>query len=102
MVELSGVGDRCVSLLPAEALREWQAQADSTLEVCGLDLSQADLSGADLAMGLLVQTVLRGARLVGVDLYRARLDDAVLDLADLTGAEAVKAVLDGASCAGRT
>ena len=84
----------------AAALQEWVEQADTLLDVSGLNVSQADLSGADLAMGLLTQANLRGAKLVGTELYRAHLEGAQLDGADLTGASLVKVELDEASLQG--
>ncbi|MCX5385666.1 pentapeptide repeat-containing protein [Streptomyces sp. NBC_00083] len=98
-------GQRIVRALPKDAeavaaLREWAGRPDSLLGVDGLDLTAADLSGADLGSGMLTGTVLRDAVLVGTDLYRCHLEGAVLDGADLTEAGLVKAVLDEASLRG--
>ncbi|MFF2247184.1 pentapeptide repeat-containing protein [Streptomyces sp. NPDC058142] len=84
----------------AAVLRSWARQGDSLLDVTELDLSHTDLSGLDLAVGLLTGTVLRGARLVGTDLYRAHMEGAVLEGADLSRACLTKAILDEADLRG--
>ncbi|MFE2729958.1 pentapeptide repeat-containing protein [Streptomyces sp. NPDC059349] len=84
----------------AAVLRSWAQQGDSLLDAAELDLSHADLSGLDLAVGLLTGTVLRGARLVGTDLYRAHMEGAVLEGADLSRACLTKAILDEADLRG--
>jgi uncharacterized protein YjbI with pentapeptide repeats len=107
VIELSGIPDenRTVRMMPpdsraASALDDWVKDSESLLNVAGLDLSQVDLSGADLTMGLLTETILRRAKLVGTDLYRSHLEHAVLDEADLTGATLVKAAMDETSLRG--
>ncbi|MFC8125760.1 pentapeptide repeat-containing protein [Streptomyces sp. NPDC057302] len=84
----------------ADELRAWSGQEDTTLDLCGLIASGADLTGADLAIGLFIETRLEDAVLTSTDLYRADLRNAALDRADLSRACLVKAVLDRASLRG--
>ncbi|MEV2255539.1 pentapeptide repeat-containing protein [Streptomyces sp. NPDC050147] len=84
----------------ADALRAWSGQEDTTLDLCGLDASGTDLTGADLALGLFIETRLEDVVLTGTCLYRADLGYAVLDRAGLGRACLVKAVLDRASLRG--
>ncbi|WP_432215673.1 pentapeptide repeat-containing protein [Streptomyces seoulensis] len=84
----------------ADELSAWSRAADVMIDLSYLDASGADLTDADLAMGLFCVTRLVDTVLAGADLYRAHLEGAVLDGADLSRSCLVKAVLDEASMRG--
>ena len=87
--------------LPAGCPPECAAATLYRAELRGIDLSDADLTGAYLRLA-----DLREADLGGANLYRAQLDGANLEGADLSdvslgGAQLRPALIDGPSCPGR-
>jgi uncharacterized protein YjbI with pentapeptide repeats len=72
----------------------------SGADLSGADFSGADLSGADLSSTDLINANLSGADLINADLSGADLSGADLSGADLSGADLINANLSGANLSG--
>ncbi len=90
------------NVVPAEVL-ELYREHHGDIPAAGLDLSRAkfeegvDLSGLDLQLIILKETVLVDANLKGAELQYANLEETVLQYANLEGANLLGANLEGAN-----